>query len=308
MQDVNSNKYLFDFSSTISQVKNITYKGGIIIVKLNNNSNTIADMCAKQILELEEVIEKANKSLAHAPRGHIIVSKSNGCVQYYLKMPTEDRKYLSKAEIKKIRALVQKEYDEEILKKAVMQKEILEKYVYRLRKSNLADVYANMKEEKQSLINPYYLPDDEYIKRWLQEQYEGKRIDDDMPEILTERGERVRSKSEKIIADKLYSMGNPYKYEYPLKLNYGIIYPDFTLLDVKSRKEIYLEHFGMMDDPDYSKSAIKKIESFGKSGYTLGIDWIATFEASRSSLNVKILENTLIDMGLCGDSKKIYGH
>ena len=38
------------------------------------------------------------------------------------------------------------------------------------------------------------------------------------------------------------------------------IYPDFTVLNVRTRETIYLEHLGMMDDPQYYESAIKRIQ------------------------------------------------
>ena len=50
-------------------------------------------------------------------------------------------------------------------------------------------------------------------------------------EIYTERGERVRSKSEKIIADKLFLQNIPYHYERPIYLKgFGMVYPDFCCL------------------------------------------------------------------------------
>ena len=58
--------------------------------------------------------------------------------------------------------------------------------------------------------------------------------------ILTENGERVRSKSEKILADYFYRQNILYKYEKPLYLKgYGTVYPDFTFLSSKTGKEIY---------------------------------------------------------------------
>lgn len=112
--------------------------------------------------------------------------------------------------------------------------------------------------------------------------------------LFTERGEKVRSKSEKILADKLYSMGIPYRYEYPLKLGrYGTVYPDFTLLNVKTRKEYLLEHFGMMDNPEYCQKALLKIEEYARCGIYPGKNLLCTFETSRKSPNMTIIEQML---------------
>lgn len=45
----------------------------------------------------------------------------------------------------------------------------------------------------------------------------------------------------KIIADKLNNLGIPYRYEYPMILEGNIrIHPDFTILKMPERKEVYL--------------------------------------------------------------------
>ena len=50
--------------------------------------------------------------------------------------------------------------------------------------------------------------------------------------LRTERGDLVRSKSELVIADKLFARGIDYGYEQPLELEGGRIrYPDFTITD-----------------------------------------------------------------------------
>ena len=40
------------------------------------------------------------------------------------------------------------------------------------------------------------------------------------------------------------------------------ITPDFVLLNKRTRQEFYFEHFGMMDNPEYSSKAIHKIEMY----------------------------------------------
>lgn len=109
--------------------------------------------------------------------------------------------------------------------------------------------------------------------------------------IITEKGERVRSKSEKILADYFYRNNIIYKYEKPLFLKgYGTVYPDFTFLSRKTGEEIYWEHEGMMDKSDYAKTAVKKLESYQKNGIYLGERLIATFETEQTLLNSQIIE------------------
>ncbi len=109
-----------------------------------------------------------------------------------------------------------------------------------------------------------------------------------------ERNERVRSKSEKIIADKLYSLGIPYRYEYPIILKGNVkIYPDFTILKMSEREEVYLEHLGMMDDMDYINSLLYKLDTYEKNGIYLGINLFFTYETSKNPLNTRALDDFL---------------
>ena len=81
-----------------------------------------------------------------------------------------------------------------------------------------------------------------------------------------------------------------YRYEYPLYikgLNY--INPDFTILDVKKRKEIIWEHLGLMDKPEYAEDNVYKINCYERSGSHMGDNLICTFETKQNPLNQKIV-------------------
>ena len=69
---------------------------------------------------------------------------------------------------------------------------------------------------------------------------------------VTERGDLVRSKSEIVIADKLFARGIEYVYEQPLVLPNGRTrFPDFTVTDHARGLTFYWEHLGLLDDPGY---------------------------------------------------------
>ncbi len=109
------------------------------------------------------------------------------------------------------------------------------------------EIYGNLHKARQKLIVPVKETMEEFVHNWEAVRYEGKGFRTDVPEFYTAKGERVRSKSEVIIADALYRKGIPYRYEYPLHLSgVGEIYPDFMVLNVRLRKEMYWEHFGRM--------------------------------------------------------------
>ena len=116
--------------------------------------------------------------------------------------------------------------------------------------------------------------------------------------LTTKNGEKVRSKSEKILADMFFDNGLVYKYEKPLQIRGNLtLYPDFTFFNPLTDQEIYWEHFGMMDDPQYVNNFIQKITSLNKNGIILGKNLIVTFESSRKILDqdyVKTLINSYL--------------
>ena len=149
-------------------------------------------------------------------------------------------------------------------------------------------------EARQKLICPAELTWNQQLEQWMLEKYEGKGFSDGNPIIYSERGERVRSKSEKILSDYFYRKNIPYKYEKPLFLKgYGIVYPDFTFLSKRIKKEIYWEHQGRMDDPEYARTAIKKIQTYEENGIYVGDRLILTFETQTTILNTKDIERNV---------------
>ena len=74
----------------------------------------------------------------------------------------------------------------------------------------------------------------------------------------TARGEKVRSKSEKLIADLLFTYKLNYKYEKRLVLNGRDYYPDFTIINPLSGQPCYWEHLGLTDTEYKEKWSLKE--------------------------------------------------
>lgn len=257
---------------------------------------TVKEILVTKVKELDVLIRKVEKSLKKAPEGTVVLSKSNGTVQYYHKTERKQKKgqYISANDRSLAVALAQKDYDLRFLKSTREQKNCICKAIKLLSDKEPTEIYSKLSEARKELVVPYVLTDEQFVKQWVNVQYAGKTLSENTPMIMTERGERVRSKSEKILADKFFKLGIPYRYEYPVNLKgYGTVYPDFTLLNVRERKEIYLEHFGMMDYPEYAQKAIQKIETYAKNGIYIGKNLLVTFETLHNPLNMKIVEQML---------------
>lgn len=98
----------------------------------------------------------------------------------------------------------------------------------------------------------------------------------------TNRGDLVRSKYEQSMANILYELKIPYLYEKPKLINGTPYLPDFTLIDPQNGSKVYIEAFGMMDDPEYCMQSIKKIHAYEAAGYVQGKDFFMVFDAPES--------------------------
>lgn len=92
----------------------------------------------------------------------------------------------------------------------------------------------------------------------------------------TVKGDRVRSKSEVIIANLLAQKGIPYEYEKPLKYEHGSIEPDFTI-KLSNGKEVYWEHLGMLGVESYDNRWLQKQDIYDK---YFGGKLIVTYEGA----------------------------
>ncbi|MDD6193359.1 MAG: hypothetical protein PUB19_00470 [Lachnospiraceae bacterium] len=246
-----------------------------------------------------KIEQLAEQSLSKNKReGYLQVSRSNGVIQYYVRGKEEKGKgtYLPKSQRSIAEEIAQRDYDRQVMKCANQWQRWAKRTIQTMPQIQLADIY-DKSQGRKPLITPYEISNNDYIAQWEAVPYQGKPFASDSPEIYTERGERVRSKSEKMIADKLYMLEIPYRYEYRVYLkNFGTIYPDFLLLNKFTREEVILEHFGMMDNPDYAEKAIRKMNQYARNGFVLGKNFLATFETTDTPMDLRVLEKMVTDL------------
>lgn len=250
----------------------------------------------KKLKTCNSVIEDAGKKLGSFPEGHlkvIIAHYKNGDeYQYYCrKGSATNGRYLGKDEMKIARQLAQKEYCERVLKAAKREKAVIERFLKASDGKALVEAYTGMNEGKRRLVEPYVLTDEEYARRWQARKYTGGHFDGEDSPNYTKRGEKVRSKSEQIIADRLFDAGIPYRYEFPLEYEGNRqIFTDFTVLNKRTRGVYRWEHFGRMDEPQYRKNFFWKMSMYAQHGWYLGINLIFTFEDRDNPLDTRYLD------------------
>ena len=247
------------------------------------------------------IIKSKEKALKNTPKCNLRILKRGNHVFYYkIEKPGDTNGvYIRKKDIALAERIAQRDYDRLVLDLSKKELKLLEQYRTFSAENRIEDIYSSCTETRKKLVVPVAIPDNEYINAWKSVTYDCFEINDDTISYYSNNGIRVRSKSEALIANMLEHYNVPYRYEYPLEINgVGVIRPDFLCLNVKSRKEIVWEHFGMMDNIAYANKNVRKINIFEQYGYMPGDNLIMTFETSQFSIDTENIKNK-IEMYLC---------
>ncbi|WP_051226794.1 hypothetical protein [Butyrivibrio sp. MC2013] len=249
----------------------------------------------KQIQEIDALITQIDKNtlkVKNLSKCGIAISKSNGKDQYYwVDKLTQKRKYARIEEMGKLKKVAQRDYEMLLKKKLGIIRNDIWGFLKLYDIKALENVYIGMADARKKLVTPIIEPLELYVENWKKEIYEPLGFNEGVTEFFSNDGIRVRSKSELIIANMLEQKGIPYRYEYPLILKgIGTVRPDFTCLNIRTRKEYIWEHFGMMDNISYANKNIAKIESYELSGYFPGKNMIMTFETSQHAISSNIIK------------------
>lgn len=273
--------------------------------------NLTLEMLEKRLLELKVHLERAKKSVKTTPQGHLRISQKGNSIEYYhITSPEDSRgKYIPLSKENFARQLAQKDYEEKALKLIEEEIKATQHYLKQVgNKKNctsltkLAELYSKMTPARQALITPFTLTDAQYAEVWQSVTWTGHPFSEESPVYTTTRGERVRSKSEVLIADTLTRHGIPYRYEYPLNLHSAdkagsktslTFFPDFLCLNKRTRAEFYWEHFGLMDSPEYANNATKKLRIYSENKIFQGKKLILTMETQTEPLTSHQLEQII---------------
>ena len=263
----------------------------------------VLPLLRERIAELSNVEAVLSKRLSRAPAGVLNVSPHRGGFQYFRVTAKTGRKgeYISKEKMSLASAIAQRDYDAKMLAEIQRQRGVLEKCVAKYDVSVAENLYAQLHLARRSLVTPLVYPDEDFVARWSAVKYAGRGFDADSPVLMTARGERVRSKSEIIIADALFRRGIPYRYEYPHELLLAgtrnrkriVVSPDFTCLNVRTHREFVWEHFGMIDVPEYCQNMASKMEIYLQNGFCMGKNFVMTTETHERPLNSMMVEAML---------------
>lgn len=266
--------------------------------------NQLAPQIEKRLADLQKILTAKKKSYEKAPQGRIRISQNSGHPEYYLvtERGSLRGKYLPHSKEDLARQLAQKDYDARLIKQLQKEIDTLQNYLNQTGGGRaISKLYDSLCPARQALITPVTLTDEQYTTRWQEVTWVGWPFAPDAPSLFTAHGERVRSKSEVIIADTLFRHKVPYRYEFPLTLKRCddhttvTLHPDFLCLNTRTRQEFYWEHFGLIDDPEYSKNATGKLRLYTENGILPGRNLIVTMETQTEPLSTRVLEKIIAE-------------
>ncbi len=274
-----------------------------------NKQEIIAILKAKK-LELTGLRTNISKSPYMKAKGNLVCKRQRDVTRLYCMTNDKKQRYLGAKDRNEIIRLATKSYVTKLDKAAELEKSQIDRCIEVL-ESKTADgidkadtdlVYGNLPDYIRSNTRPSDLTDDGFAERWQKVKSDGKwkKKTDNVYE--TPRGEKVRSKSEWIIASMLDKAGVPYRYEEAVPLNeyFGVfLHPDFTVLNKRTRKVYYWEHFGAMNNNDYiENNFMPKMREYYNFGFLPGDKLLVTFESGGHPIDTtdvkRIIENFLL--------------
>jgi hypothetical protein len=251
----------------------------------------------QQIKWLDQLITATRKSLNAIKVSDdrpVRSSKRKNGYQYYLQKDDGKLEYVKEKDIYKVKRIVQRDYYAALLDNLLTVRYRIERFTKIYDIGSIARVYDDLSEARKALVTPLFPSDEVYITDWRAHNIGETNTFPEKGKYLTARGEFVRSKSEKILADMFEKFDIPYVYEPQIALPNGKnLYPDFALLNVRTRKTIYWEHFGLITDGDYARHALLKINQFDKMGIEVGKELVISMESDEIPLDIKQIEKKI---------------
>lgn len=224
-----------------------------------------------QLDRYKKELNGVDKELASLPLGSFIKRGSSYC----LKHKGRERGITRKPEI--IRQICRREYLRVRKRQLEHNFSILNGIPGKLDERTPGDLIAALPAVYQSFPTPYFYHPKAIA--WLDEQPPTNPYKSEDLIYTSTGGTKLRSKSERDIANQLEQQGLLYYYEGLARFGGKRVYPDFTVKNPYTNYTALWEHFGAFHQPNYIQSMNEKMTLYREYGYTPLLNLVYTFES-----------------------------
>ena len=233
------------------------------------------------ILDIEAEIADAKKEMAGCPNTGLRLENRKGKTIFF---EVKNGKRIVTNNQKKIDGIVRREYLKSKIEVLEHNERLLRRLLAGYLDANESLFLERMPKHLQKLCVLGQTDD------WANEEYKMSTYYADLKRHRTSRGLMVRSKSEVIIAEKLYEFDVPFRYEQLVKVGGSMYAPDFTVRNRRTGQEFYWEHFGLMNDEKYVKAWRLKLYEFEQAGISPWTNLITTYDKPNNSIDLQMIE------------------
>ena len=283
--------------------------------------------------EIIEILKDTAKELERILNSVLVTGKDtlnfkmvNGNPAFFCRKEDGKQVYVRLSDAKRLKELSSRYYDKKLKAAALKEKSQIDRCLTILQsdlESSDVDIVADgipLAVKENAVLSE--LTSEGYAKKWQEgndvvRKWKTHNMDD-YHTYKTMRGDYVGSKSEVIIADRLFMNGIPYHYEvaftpeaknhtsrpvYDLMgrvegyevIGYSpkdadTLHPDFYVLNKRTRTAYFWEHLGKMDDAEYCRKNLNRFMRILDAGYVIGKDLLVTHEDSRNPLMMERID------------------
>lgn len=257
---------------------------------MNNQTSHLLNR-RKKLLDIQQSLQNY---LQKNPNDNqqIRISRSHGYPQYYLvsSNTAPNGTYIKKKNLSIASKILQTDYYLELLDNINQELSSIDNFLKHCPATPYENIYSSLDVAKQKLVKPIIDTDEVFLKKWINEHPDYLNTYPFPGNCFTNDNREVRSKSEILIANALIKYSVPFRYECKLIANNRNYYPDFTCLNMRTRKTWIWDHAGLLSSPQYAADLCERVDVYEKYGYYFGDGLISTFECHDNSINTKTID------------------
>lgn len=248
----------------------------------------------------EALLEKSKQRLADdynkystSPEGVLWRNKRNG--KYYYYQATKNNSKCTRKSVNKdpemLRALARKGYLKVEISALENNIRILQKTLAGYESPFMDDLLERLPTQYRALPESYFMEHGISRCKWSTD-YEKSDYKSEELRHTTSRGLKTRSKSELLIAEKLYDYNVAFRYEPVMRIGSRSIIPDFEIIAADGSTFIW-EHCGRTFDAAYMEKHYEKMKLYASIGIVPWKNLIITYDDENGNIHLGIIDSEI---------------